>query len=36
MIEPYSYGVNTEANENNNVIDRFKTWMAEDFLNNIF
>ena len=35
-ITQYSYGVNTQADMNNNVIDRFKTWTAEDFLNIIF
>ena len=36
MIEPYSYGVNTGANENNNVIDRFKEWTAEEVRADLF
>ena len=36
MIEPYSYGVNTGANENNNVIDRFKAWTAEEVRADLF
>lgn len=36
MIEPYSYGINTGANENNNVIDRFKTWTAEEVRADLF
>ena len=30
MIEQYSYGINTEANANNNVIDRYKEWNAAE------
>ena len=35
-ITPYSYGVNTQADMNNNVIDRFKTWTAEEVRADIF
>lgn len=30
MIEQYSYGINTDANPNNNVIDRYKEWTAAE------
>lgn len=36
MIEPYSYGMNTGANQNNNVVDRYKTWTAEEVRADLF
>lgn len=30
MIEQYSYGIHLEANLSNNVIERYKTWNAEE------
>lgn len=30
MIEQYSYGLNQEASQNNNVLDIYKTWSAEE------
>ena len=29
-ITKYSYGINTGANVNNNVIDKYKAWEAEE------
>lgn len=36
MIKPYSYGLHQEANLNNNVIDRYKKWTAEEVRADLF
>lgn len=36
MITQYSYGINQEANINNNVLDRYKTWTAEEIRADLF
>ena len=36
MIEQYSYGIHQEANLNNNVIDRYKTWTADEIRADLF
>ena len=36
MITQYSYGINQEANINNNVINKYKTWTAEEIRADLF
>lgn len=36
MISQYSYGINQEANDNNNVIDKYKNWTAQEIRADLF